>query len=159
MKTTFVKFIIVTLAFSLSACFKDIDRTFDEATLIEFNDAVINSSAAGKRYPLIAVNNGAGAQKARINLVGRQRNNEEIIRFEVDQAASTAVAGVHYQLTSEGTVTLPANSSFAEIGLEVLEAPEAKGTTVEVVLVLVGNDNGTIKPSENYKRVGYRITL
>ncbi|MDI9864775.1 DUF4843 domain-containing protein [Flectobacillus longus] len=143
----------------MSSCFKDSQSVFDSTYLVEFQDAVVTSPATslGKTYPIISVANGAGLQTRRINLVGRQRPNQESIKFSVDTKESTAVEGVHYSLEG-GVVTLAANSSFGDCKFNILRAPSATGTNVLLVLVLEGNGSD-IKPNENYKRLGFRINL
>jgi len=159
MKKIFGILLMLTTTLFMSSCFKDSQSVFDSTYLVEFQDAVVTSPATslGKTYPIISVANGAGSQTRRINLVGRQRPNQESIKFSVDAKESTAVEGVHYTLDG-GTITLPANSSFGDCKFTILRAPAAAGTSVTLVLVLEGNGSD-IKPNENYKRLGFRITL
>ena len=49
-------FSVLSLGF-FTSCFEDIDKTFDEQTVVEFQDAVIKSPAVGKTYPVTAIAN------------------------------------------------------------------------------------------------------
>ena len=107
-----------SLAFSIvllmSSCFENPNLVYDGKTMVEFDAAVITAPAAGKTYPLISVNNGAGVVKTRINLIGAQRSNAETIKVSVVADATTAVSGTNFKILTE-TVTIPANSSYGEL--------------------------------------------
>ncbi len=156
MKKTFNLILLLTAALTLGACFKDNTIVYDKA-VVEFQDAVVRSPALGKTYPLITAANGLGAQTLQVNLVGAQRDSDQTIRFSVDAAESTAKDGVNYQL-SGNTLTIPAKTSIVSLPVTILKAPTQTGASVTLVLVLEGNGSD-IGPNENYKRVGYRITM
>lgn len=143
---------------TLSSCFKENKPVFDSMTLVEFQDAIINSNALGKTFPLLASTNAVQTKVLRINLVGAQREKDEVINFTVDATESTAVAGVNYDLGGVTSITIPAKSSFGELKVNILKAPAQTGKTVTVVFNLEGNGSD-VKPNTNYKKVGYRITL
>ena len=129
MKKIFGIAMALVTSIMMSSCFKDNQPVFDSLYLVEFQDAVVTAPALNKTFPILSVANGAGLQTRRINLVGRQRETEESIKFSVDPVETTAKEGVHYSL--EGGV---------------------------LVLVLEGNGND-VKPNENYKKLGFRIAL
>ena len=143
---------------SLSSCFKENKQLFDSMTLVEFQDAIVNSNALGKTFPILASTNVAQTRVLRINLVGAQRDKDEAIKFSIDPAESTAVAGVNYDLAGATSITIPAKSSFGELKVNVLRAPAQAGKTVSLVFVLEGNGSD-INPNANYRKVGLRITL
>jgi hypothetical protein len=153
--------LIVGMSVMLTSCFKELDKTLDDATFVEFQDAITRTVAVGKTYPLIVTANGAGVvTTSRINLVGRQRATDTQVKYTIDQAESTAKEGVHYKINDGGTITIKANESFGTANFEILRAPVATGDagkTFTVVLLLT--DGSDFKASENYKRIGYRITL
>jgi hypothetical protein len=64
-----------------------------------------------------------------------------------------AVAGTHYTALS-GKVTIPANSSFGFISIDILEA--AATTTAKFIGIEL-DETGTIKPSVNYSKLGLVI--
>lgn len=150
--------LIILLLTSLSSCFKDNKVAFDSMTLVEFQDAIVNSNALGKTFPLLASTNVAQVRVLRINLVGAQRDKDEIIKFSVDPTESTAVAGTNYDLAGVSSITIPAKSSFGELKVNILKAPAQSGKTVNLVFILEGNGTD-IKANTNYRKVGYRITL
>ncbi len=150
--------LIVMMTISLFSCFNENKPVFDSITLVEFQDATVNASALGKTFPLLATTNNVQTRTLRINLVGVQRDKDEIIKFSIDPTESTAVAGVNYDLAGATSITIPAKSSFGELKVNVLKAPAQAGKTVSVVFVLEGNGSD-INPNTNYRKVGLRITL
>ena len=153
--------LVVSISIMLTSCFKELDKVLDDKTYIEFQEAIVRTVAVGKTYPLIATVNGAGVvATTRINLVGRQRATETQVKYTIDQTESTAKEGVHYKINDGGTITIKANDSFGTANFEILRAPIVagdNGKTFTVVLLLA--DGSDFKASENYKRIGYRITL
>lgn len=105
----------------------------------------------------------SGTVKFRVNLITAQQNTDQVITYRVvatekdatgaDVPATTAVSGVHY--TTSGTFTIPANSSYGEITVQILN-PGATSGTKDLVLELVGN--GTVKATANYSKLGLRIS-
>lgn len=150
--------LIILVMTTLSSCFKENKQLFDNMTLVEFQDAVVNANAAGKTFPLIATTNTVQTRVLRINLVGVQRDKEEVIKFSIDPTESTAIAGTNYDLGGVTSITIPAKSSFGELKVNILKAPAQAGKTVAVVFTLEGNSSD-ISANANYKKIGYRITL
>ena len=150
--------LIVLVLTSLSSCFKENKQLFDSMTLVEFQDAVVNANVSGKTFPLVATTNTVQTRILRINLVGAQRDKDEVIKFSIDPTESTAIAGTNYDLGGATSITIPAKSSFGELKVNILKAPAQAGKTAIVVFMLEGNGSD-IKPNTNYKKVGYRITL
>ena len=150
--------LIVLMAVSLFSCFNENKPVFDSMTLVEFQDAIVNSPALGKTFPLLSTTNAVQTKTLRINLVGVQRDKDEVIKFSIDPTESTAVAGVNYDLGGATSISIPAKSSFGELKVNILKAPAQTGKTVNLVLVLDGNGSD-INPNNNYKKVGFRITL
>lgn len=150
--------LIILVMTSLSSCFKENNQLFNSITLVEFQDAIVNSNALGKTFPLVTATNVVQTRILRINLVGTQRNKDEVIKFSIDPTESTAIAGTNYDLGGATSITIPAKSSFGELKVNILKAPAQAGRVVTVVFALEGNGSD-INPNANYKRVGYRITL
>ncbi|MDZ7898372.1 MAG: hypothetical protein U5N85_10170 [Arcicella sp.] len=153
--------LVVGMSVMLTSCFKELDKVLDDKTYVEFQQAIVRTVAVGKTYPLIAVANGLGVVSTpRINLVGRQRATDTQVKYTIDQNESTAKEGVHYKINDGGTIIIKANESFGTANFEILRAPVVTGDagkTFTVVLMLT--DGSDFKASENYKRIGYRITL
>ncbi|MEH6305190.1 hypothetical protein RYH73_06020 [Olivibacter sp. CPCC 100613] len=141
-----------------TGCMKDHKEDFQfREALVEFEDATTNNNVAGKDYPLLtALNNGSGEKTYRVNLLGEQLGEDQALAFRIIGEESTAVEGTHYSLPEGNIATLPANSSFAQLKINVLDFASASGT-VQLVLELTGNEQ--VKASERYKRIGIRINL
>jgi hypothetical protein len=157
MKKIFQLFAMVLMAGSMTSCFENPNLVYDGRTVVEFDATVRTAPAAGRTFPLIPVNNGAGAQITQINLVGPQRTTDSQVKMTIDPAATTAVEGTHFRIVSRD-VTIPANTSFGTASIEILRVPVQVSSTVNLVLLLEGNGSD-ILPSENFKRVGYTIRL
>ncbi|GAB4016347.1 DUF4843 domain-containing protein [Spirosoma sp. KCTC 42546] len=154
-----LRFVLIgVVLLAQTSCFKENDFIYKK-TVVEFQATVVTSLAVGKTYPLLAIKNGAGTQTTQVNLVGAQRNNDEVIKFSVDKDNTTAIEGVHYSLNGN-TFTIPAKSSFGNCAVNILTGAAPTGTikTVDLVLTLEGNGSD-ITPNENYKKVGYRISF
>lgn len=142
-------------------------------SVVEWDATVLNNPAPGKDFPLLAriprpgfpINTSAntppldplitrttGTLRLRVNFVSPQRTSDETITYKVVPEETTAVAGTHYNMS--GTAVIPANSSFVDVEIQILN-PGATSGVRNLVLELEGN--ATIQPSERYKRVGISI--
>ena len=156
--------VLALMVFSTTACFKTLDYTYNETKVVELEDAVRRTPAAGLTYPVITVLRTAGTQSMMVNLVGEQLKAAQDMTFSVDTAitsqlnASTirAVEGTHFNLNG-GKFTFKQDTSFSFIRFDVTNVPAQTGKFALVVLKLDGS--GDIKPSENYRRVGFKIDL
>ena len=176
MKRIFFNMMLLAGLLSLTSCIKQIDKTFTGAAVVEFDATVVNSVTSPYTYhvatrtppfgiPTTTANSTAITRtlttpvKLRVNLVGAQLAKEEVLEYKVltDVTPSSpnllAVQGAHFNTGTK--VTIPANSSFGEITIDVLNTGTSSTSPREVHLELVGN--ASIKPSENYKKVGIRI--
>lgn len=168
---------ILILLFSFSSCIKQEEKIFQGDPVIEFDAAVLNSATnpytyhVATRTPPFGIQTTTGNStpitrtmanpqvKLRVNLVGPQRNNDEVLSYRVvtdvtpNAPNMVAVEGTHF--TTGNTFTIPANSSFGEITINVLNTGTSSTSPREVHLELLGNEQ--IKPSQNYARVGIRI--
>lgn len=155
---------VLVSGFVMAGCFKDIDTTFDEYRVVELETAVRTTPASGVSFPIVNVTRTTGAINNQVNLVGTHLKAPEEMTFSVDTAISQllnattvrAVEGTHYNLNG-GKFTFKADTSFAFLRFNILNPGASTGRTALLVLKLDGNAN--IKPSENYRRVGYRINL
>lgn len=178
MKRT-IKFLTGSLLMAtlFSSCIKEEVKSFQGKTVIEFDATVLNSATTPYTYhvatrtppfgiPTTTANSTAITRslttpvRLRVNLVGAHRSSDEVLTFKVltDVTPTApnmlATAGTHYNITGT-TFTIPANSSFGEVVINIVNPGVSSTNPREVHVELVGNDN--IKPSENYKRVGIRI--
>ena len=164
-----VYFIITVLAvFGLNACIKNDPVIYDD-TVIEFDAAIWNANAAGKTYPILTrvpaqgiatgssqptLTRTSGTVQLRINLVGPQRSAPTNFSYVVSTGESTAVQGVHFAPVA-GTGTIPANSSFGTISVDILNPGASTGSRI-LVLELVDSHDPKVSP--NYYRVGLSIS-
>jgi hypothetical protein len=159
---------ILLASLSLASCVKNEEPIYTGAT-IEFDATTWNANAVGVNYPILTrvppfaravntnvdpvLNKNSGTIAIRVNLVGPQRTTATEVTYKV-LPNSTAVAGTHY-VALPGTVTIPANSSFGDIQLQLLSTAPTPPTSVDLILELTGGSNVNVNP--NYNRVGLRI--
>jgi len=175
MKNNITILMMLASVLSLTSCIKQIDKTFTGATVIEFDATVLNTATSPYTYHVAtrtppygiqtttanstAITRTIGQVKLRVNLVGAQIPSEQQLEYKVvtDVTPTSpnmlATQGTHFNTGTK--FTIPANSSFGEITIDVLNTGVSSTNPREVHLELVGNES--IKPSENYKRVGIRI--
>lgn len=179
------KYIGLVLALTITSilftsCLKDNETTFGGA-VVEMDAAAYNARAAGLTYPLLSrvpgygravftsaqaasgafpsvpadplITNTSGLIKFRVNLVGAQRSTPTTVGYTVVAAGTTAVAGTHY--TTGNSVVIPANSSFGEISVQILNTGVASATPRTLVLELTGAAD--LPPSQNVKSIGISI--
>ncbi|WP_373495888.1 DUF4843 domain-containing protein [Aquiflexum sp.] len=166
MKKIIGLFLVLTCMYT-SSCIEQEFPLFEDS-LIEWDATVMNSPALGKDYPILIrvprptfalstsdplITRRTGSVSLRVNFVSPQKESEESFTYRVIAEETTAVEGVHYNFA--GQAVIPANSSFADVQVQILD-PGAGAGPVDLVLELIGN--GTVKASERYKRVGIRIS-
>ena len=172
--------IALTLTVGLSSCIKNDDIVW-ENSVAEWDLATYQSKATGLPFPIVdrvptnygrailATGNAFGAPAdpsltrtfastitMRVNLVGRPAATQQVLSVRPSANFSTAVEGTHYQLLDR-TCVIPKDSSFGYVRWQVLNpGTPAPGTpAVRVVFELQGNTD--IKPSENFKYLGWNI--
>ena len=138
--------IIATVFFGLSSCM-DETAIIWEGLVVEFDQLSGRSGGVYERE-----NN---AERLQINLVGAHQAEPISVEFEVNNT-TTAVEGVHYNITSPNPVTIPAGSSFAYIDFEVLDENVLPGETWTIGFNLT---NSEVEISENYRLVVHRIAV
>lgn len=136
-------------------------------SIVEWDATVMNGPALGKTFPLLIrqprptfalaaadplITRASGVVTLRVNFVSPQRPSDETISFKVVTGETTAIAGTHYTVGT--TAIIPANSSFVDVPIQILNPGQG---TAPVFLVLEIEGNETISPSERYKMVGIRI--
>jgi hypothetical protein len=161
--TTFLA--IVFFSATLTSCFEDHKILFQDS-LVEFEDAVMRSKAAGQLFPIMPViTRAAGTPSYQVNLVAAQLNSAADISFSLEPVPASllnattiqALEGVHF--TFNPIATFPEAASKSNFtGITILPGfPVDAGKTALLVLKLDGND--TLLPSENYRRLAIRINL
>lgn len=149
--------LLITLSAALSSCFKNYDQEYFQykTQTVEFDDAVTNSRASSKHYPMLpgltALN---GVKKYRVNFFGKQSSKDELIDFKIDLSESTALEGRDFRIiNADKKVLVPANSSFGYVEVEVL--PTLQGQK-QLVLELLGNS--TVVVAKTYRSIGIQLT-
>ena len=152
----------------LSGCIKN-DPVLVSDSKIEFDATTYNAPGVGLTYPILArvpavgtstptsaplITRTSASFTVRVNLVGAQRSTVTDFTYTLN-AASTAVAGVHYQ-TLSGVGTIPANSSFGFITINVINP--GVSSTVPVILVLELTKNANFDINFNYSKIGLSIS-
>ena len=66
-----------------------------------------------------------------------------------------AIEGTHFTVPTGKKILIPANSSFGYLKITILDAGATAGAARVIGLEL--DDSGTLKPNENYKRIGLAI--
>ena len=164
-----------------ASCLKD-NETKYAGDFVEMDAAVYTANTGSLTYPIITrlpqygqpiistalpasgsfpavpadplITRASGTVKFRVNLVGPHRSTPTVVSYKVDATGTTAVAGTHF--TTGTTVTIPANSSFGEIEVQILNPGVTSTTPRILVLELTGASD--LPPSENEKRLGISIS-
>jgi hypothetical protein len=160
----------------LGSCTKNDLPVYTKA-VVEFDAATWNANAAGRTYPVLTrvpgynrpvsstgstpdpvlTRNSPGIKKFRVNLVGKQFENPVTLKYDLytGDGGSTAEEGKHFKISR--TLTIPANQSFGEMEVEILNpgAPPAGQTSVDILLIL--NSVEGIESSVNYRIIGLRV--
>jgi hypothetical protein len=165
--TTFI-LAIATISL-LGSCVKNELPVFT-APIAEFDAASWNANAAGLNFPVLTrvpgygrpvaasdpllTRTSPGIKKFRVNLIGQQLSTESEVYVIHNNVTSTAVAGTHYRSYTQ-VVKIPANSSFGEVEVEILN-PGVAGATRTLELILSSGTNG-VKGNPNYNTIRLSI--
>jgi hypothetical protein len=165
--TTFI-LAIATISL-LGSCVKNELPVFT-APIAEFDAASWNANAAGLNFPILTrvpgygrpvatsdpllTRTSPGIKKFRVNLIGQQLPTESEVYVIHNNVTSTAVAGTHYKSYSP-VVKIPANSSFGEVEVEILN-PGVAGAARTLELILSSGTNG-VKGNPNYNTIRLSI--
>jgi hypothetical protein len=165
--TTFI-LAIATISL-LGSCVKNELPVFT-APIAEFDAASWNANAAGLNFPILTrvpgygrpvaasdpllTRTSTGIKKFRVNLIGQQLSTESEVYVIHNNVTSTAVAGTHYRSYTQ-VVKIPANSSFGEVEVEILN-PGVAGAARTLELILSTGTNG-VKGNPNYNTIRLSI--
>lgn len=145
--------LLLVTGFTLSGCFEDIAGPYDGPSQVGFTQAVNGTPING--YATTR-NEGSGTTTLQLELIGPHRSTDT--QFPVTVAStSTATQGTHYAFPSGTTVTIPANSSFGTLTLNIPQSDLAAGATRTVVLEVGPSADGAVVPAENWKR--FTVTI
>jgi hypothetical protein len=175
--------LLAFVSLSFTSCIEN-EEILPTKEFIEIDAATYNSNALAKDYPVLnrkpvegrqvftattkgypadpAIFRTSGIIKLRVNLVGRPTAVDQEFTYVVvpnetyvtaTQNGETAVQGTHFNVS--GKFTIPANSNFGYIEVEILNPGTALATEKLIVLEIQGNDK--LSPNPNDKRVGILI--
>ncbi|MBX9784079.1 MAG: DUF4843 domain-containing protein [Chitinophagaceae bacterium] len=165
-----------------TGCIKNEDIIFNDASIIEWDLATYQARSGGFPFPLVTAvpqdfgrsilvaNNAFGAPadpalnrsypsviRMRVNFVGVKPTENQTFPVRANTTYTTAIEGVHYTLLDK-SVTIPKDSSFGYVRWQVLNPGTPPAGTVAVRVVFELQPNNVIKPSENYRFLGWQIT-
>jgi hypothetical protein len=168
MKKLFILSSLLAIVF-LGSCIKNENPVFTNS-IVEFDAAAYNANASGLTYPILTripgysraassadpllSRNNPGIKKFRVNLIGGQFPTATKVFYTVF-TGTTATENVHYKKLS-GEVLIPANSSFGELEVEILNPGANTPATRDLNLQITGGENG-ITSSVNYRIISLRI--
>ena len=142
--------VLATVLLSVSGCdFEDFDGPYDGDPVMEFNQ--VNSAG-----PYTFDASQGDTLVFQTNLIGDQFSSPKTLSFTVKDN-STAVEGTHYRLPNGTQYELPANSSFGNIEVIILDAGLAPGARRLLLLELQGATDGSIGAAENLDDMTIRI--
>lgn len=151
-KLLYMPFVLFTL--TLAGCFKDYEeRYLFSDNRVEFDDAVINPNGSGVTFPwLTPLPNDVGTVRYRVNMTGEQKNVDRTVNFRLVPERTTAREGIDFRLPHGTSFTIPANSSFGWVEIEVL--PDGSGSPRIVLELLPTGDIGVM---DRYHQIGQQI--
>lgn len=170
-----IAFIIFIVASFFSSCTKETKTIYEAQTYVEFDANVFNAPiapyaytvvtrivpygyASATTYPLIT--RASGTIKLRVNLVGPVSGSDVEIPYTVltnptpVSPNALAVEGTHF--TTGRTMRIPANSTYGEITITILNPGVSSSTLREVHLQL--ENSNTVKAATTYNKIAVRIS-
>lgn len=175
MKNILIFFLTILTASIFSSCSKNDPVTIGAQKFVEFDATVLNTPITGQTYPVLSrvpaygaavvssnpsITRTSGTVKFRVNLVGAKQSSDQTINYRVvsnptlPTGVNAAVAGTHFNTGT--SFVIPANASFGELTINVLNPGVSSATPVGLVIELLGNND--VRPSENYKFLGIQIS-
>ena len=144
-------FLTVALALGLAlpaaGCFDELTGPYDGPTQVEF------AQVRGAYTSAVADVN--ATITLTVNLIGPQQSSP--VTVGVTTEGSTAVEGTNFSFPNGAEVTIPANSSFGELTINVLDANITPGESVNLNLELTQSSDGSIQGADNLDDFTVRI--
>ena len=138
-------FLAVITLFS-TGCFEDLTGPYDGPSQVEF-------AQVGGGYST-AVAAGTGDITLRVNLIGPQVGTPITVGVT---ASGTAVEGRDFTFPNGAEVTIPANSSFGDLTLNIPTGTVAAGASQTIDLELTQSADGSVEGADNLD--DFRITI
>lgn len=122
----------------IAGCFPDNRTIYDGPLQVEFRPTSASINLANQT-----------TYSANVQLIGPHQDSAITLNFEIDEDATTAVQGVHFEIDGNAT-QIPANSSFAAINITA--NPDALDeSSLRVVINLLGDSTGEVRVAQNFK--------
>ncbi len=134
------------------------DKAFHGASVVEFKNHRTTGTGfmANNTFNSRTVTQAVVRDSVLVQLVGPHRGTAIEASWEID-AASTAVEGVNYTITStKGTVRIEPNASFGWIKFDVLGGGIPAGGAQRTIVFRLNGSN-EVPASENYRTFNYNI--
>lgn len=148
-KNLFTLFLSLGIGLTLFSCFSDPGTDVKlKASFVEINEATTSAGLDRTRTYTKVVNGQPIKDSIQVNLVGAQRSTPVVVNFAIDPT-STAVAGTHYALITNGSVTIQPNKSSGFVYFNVLDDNILSSETWKVKFNLTSADGG-VQLSQNY---------
>ena len=139
--------IALGVAVSTTGCFEELVGPYDGPTQVEF--------AQVRGAYTTSVADGSGSRTLTVNLIGLPQSSP--ITIGVSTEGSTAVEGTNFSFPNGAEVTIPANSSFGELTINVFDANITAGESVVLDLELTQSSDGSIEGADNLDDFTVRI--
>lgn len=128
---------VLLMSFALTGCFPDNKLVYDGPLQVEFPYPQEDSI-------LLLIRN---EYEIKFQLIGKQQDKDLEIEFEIDES-STAEYGEDFEIEGGLSSIIPAKDSFGYINIT---ADKVKGRGKTVIINLLGDSSGKVKPAKNYK--------
>jgi hypothetical protein len=140
-------FLFFAVGSVLGSCFKDpgTDLTLKNAAVVEIQEATTNAGIdVSKSYNKVPGGPTTIKDSIQVNFVGAPRSTPINVSFTVDAVIPSpgipAVPGIHYDMITTGTVTIPANANRAWIYFNVHPQVFNPGEVFKFRVMLTGAD-------------------
>jgi hypothetical protein len=140
--------LFVALLVFMAACYEDPGtEILFNGTEIEIQEATTSAGKTVNKAYLRTTDGISVRDSIRINLVGAHRSTPITVNFSIDEEATTAIEGTHYNMISETSVEIPANSSYGYIYYEVIDDNIEQGEVWLVKFNITAVTQGIISPN------------
>lgn len=133
---------------ALSGCFDTIAGPYDGPLQVGFSQEINGRSIGGYSA---TVGEGTGTVTLSIELIGPQRSSDTVFPVTLAEG-STATEGTHVSFPNGKTVTIPANSSFGTLSVNIPDGSLDAGATAAAVIEVMTSQDGAVIPAENWKQ-------
>jgi hypothetical protein len=136
--------VVLGMLLIMSSCFDDpgSEIVFNDGHFVEIEEAT-GTATTGTRVYTRNLNGAPVRDSLRVNLVGATKSTPVTVNFSVSAGDPAATSGVHYNMVSSQSITIPAGQHFGYIYFNVLDdniAPAASAVFFTVTLTEADNN-------------------